>query len=322
MQIKAHSTRLFPVDQGADAYRLTGVASLCDWVLLTDSKKPQIVLRNCAETDRPKFIYVSLRDPFLALSVFTNQILPVLREPFVLITGSKDVTIPNQLDARFRRFNQEERGAIERILASPLMLHWFSENVDDPSMAKLSPLPIGLLWKDATADETIDVTESPPLLQRPTRVLCAHRVRNGAQWEPRRKVTSVAQTCWSDFTTVVTDEISESAYLRLVVDHAFVLCVHGGGLDPCPKLWQTLQYGAVPIIESNGVAGAYRQLPVAIVDKWSPDALTPEKLEAWQHELSPYFDEPSRRCQLLHKLSLDYWWTQILETREQALARL
>ncbi len=239
-----------------------------------------------------------------------------------MITGSKDVTIPNQLDARFRKFNQEERVAIERILASPLVLHWFGENVDDASMAKLSPLPIGLLWKDATADETIDVAESRPLLQRPMRVLCAHRVRDGAQWEPRRNVTSIAQTRWSDFTTVVTDEISEGAYIHLVADHAFVLCVHGGGLDPCLKLWQTLQYGAVPIIENNGVAGAYRQLPVVIVDKWSPDALTPEKLEVWQRNLSPYFDEPEQRYQLLHKLPLDYWWTQILEKREEALARL
>ena len=38
------STRLFPKGQGADAYRLTGVAARCDWVLLSDTAAPEVAL--------------------------------------------------------------------------------------------------------------------------------------------------------------------------------------------------------------------------------------------------------------------------------------
>ena len=34
------STRLFPKNAGASTYRLTGLAAMCDWVILSDNKVP------------------------------------------------------------------------------------------------------------------------------------------------------------------------------------------------------------------------------------------------------------------------------------------
>lgn len=316
---RAHSTRLFPKGQGAEAYKITGIASRCDWVLLTDRAAPQAHLVRRVETDQPRHIFLSMRSPFTAIPHFARHVLPTLTAPFVLVSGSEDATVPVQMDQRWRRFDASEQEAIQQVLDHPLLLHWVAENLDSASHPKLRPIPVGMVYndepkiRDSTACPTV-----PPTATRPLRVLCAHRTRPGPQWDRRKHVTEMAQTCWANWCTIIQEEISEAAFLALLTQHAFVFCVEGGGLDPSPKAWQAALHGSIPIVRQTALAPAYQHLPVAFVADWTPDALDPARLHAWLTHLAPHHDNADRRKEVLHRLSLEYWWDYVTDLARPA----
>src|SRR5690606_38296292 len=90
------STRLFPKNRGADAYVVNGIARRCDWVVLSDRQPPQASLVRQVETEAPRHVFVSLREPFQALAFFIERVLPMIRGPFVLVSGSEDASLPRQ----------------------------------------------------------------------------------------------------------------------------------------------------------------------------------------------------------------------------------
>ncbi|MBV1863480.1 MAG: hypothetical protein KUG74_03505 [Rhodobacteraceae bacterium] len=308
--IKSLSTRLFPKNHGASAYQVSGIAARCDWVVLTDWHQPKTMLHQNVSTTQPQHIFLSLREPFTAIRYFVEQIIPGLSAPFVLVSGSEDVTVPHQIDQRWRPFNAQERSLIEYLLGHPLLLHWFAENLDDNSHPRMSPLPLGMVFTNNYVQE-LAVPEIRPLRDRQPRILCAHRARPGPQWDIRREVSRLARTEWKQWCTVLDEEVSEDTFLDLVQQHAFVLCVEGGGIDPSPKAWQTILYGAVPIIRATPLQAAYRQLPVALIPDWQSQHITKAKLDQWFNDPSLHQELNANRKKTLERLGIDYWWHQI-----------
>ncbi|SOC15183.1 hypothetical protein [Rhodobacter maris] len=305
------STRLFPKGKGADAYKITGIAALCDWVVLSDNREPRICIVRKDQCESPRHLFLSMRDPFGALSYFATEVLPRLTRPFVLVSGSEDVTLPRQTDKRWRDYNAAEQAQIATILDHPLLLHWFAENLVDDSRSAMSPLPLGLVNTDSL-DRPLAFPSVPPLAERPLRVLCAHRMRQGPQWDARRRVMQWATGPWAEFVTVLHEEVPEPEFLRQVEAHAFVLCVEGGGVDPAPKSWQSMIHGAIPILRrQEGIAGAYSELPVVFVDDWNAGTLTLEKLYFWWREAiaGPHWQGGEGGS--ANRLSLSFWWQKI-----------
>lgn len=309
MRLEVHSTRLFPKYRGADQYRCTGIAARCDWVLLSDEAPPHLHL--VQRTAHPRHIFLSLRSPFAALAYFVHELLPKLETPFVLVSGSEDVTVPRQTDRRWRVFTSEERTAIEALLRHPMLLHWFAENLDEAGHPRLSPLPVGLVFA-REQEPTIAVPAPPPLHARPPRLLCAHRVREGPQWDARRRVSELCRSgAWKPWSTVVEAEVPETRFVELVEEHAFVLCVDGGGLDPSPKAWQAILHGAIPIMRASPLQAAYARLPVAFVPAWEPEAITAQTLAEWRRQLATQQDRPATRTEVVRRLGISYWWDEI-----------
>lgn len=308
-----HSTRLFPVGRGANQYFVTGVASLCDWVILSDTVHPKINVRRRRQTSEPCHIFLSLRNAPEAICFFATKILPALRQPYVLVSGSEDVTIPNQTDQRWPSFKAEVHQALDEIENHDLLLHWFAENLDARWSKKVSPLPTGRVFPENRSNSRLRCPRSTRICDRPLRVFCGHRIREGRQWEPRKKVTNLAKNQWSVFSEVLEDFVSEKTFADFLKAYPFVLCVEGGGLDPSPKAWHAIQCGALPVIRKTATWDAYRQLPCVGVDFWSEDQLNLPTLESWRMEWKPHFEQPHLRALILRKLSLGYWWEKIQE---------
>jgi len=302
------TTRLFPRNLGAQNYRITGVADRCDWVVLSDRKHPKNHMHRRVDTDHPRFIFLSLRDPFHAIRYFCEQILPKLTKPFVLVSGSGDATVPRQIDQRWRRFDNQERTLIDRLAHHPLLIRWFAENLDATPYPVMVPLPVGLVFPDRLPHPI-----TPPRLEaigtRPNQVLCGHRIRPGPQWYTRRRITRLAETHWATFCTPLETEVSEDKFWRIARQHNFILCAEGGGLDPSPKAWEGILQGAIPIIRTSPLKSAYQELPVAFVDAWQPDAITPEKLQRWAEDARAIWGRGTEH--VMDRLSLNYWWQRI-----------
>ncbi len=312
MGFTPHSTRLFPKFQGAEAYVLTGIAARCDRVVLSDRVEPHVADRLQTDPDSVRTVFVSLRAHEYALTYFLDTVLPQLHRPFVLITGSEDVTLPHQVDKRWPALPGLMRERLFKLAKHPLLLAWFCENLDTCFHPKVRPLPLGMVYPDSDAiPATLTAPEWGRTADRYRRVLCAHRVREGAQWEPRRTVTALARSHWRPFTTVLEAPVDEVEYEALIHNHAFVLCVEGGGLDPSPKAWKALLNGAVPIIRRTAVSEAYAAFPVVTVGDWTEQALCPAKIETW---FTRYFRTGFMRVQremILERLGIEYWWASV-----------
>lgn len=315
--LRPHGTRLFPKNRGANTYAITGVAARCDWVVLSDHHPPHIHLHRNRDTAHPRHIFLSLRAPARAIRHFAEWVLPKLTSDFVLITGSEDVTLPLQTDARWQRFDPQEQAMLACILDHPNLVHWYAENLDADGHAKRSPLPLGLVFPEGMPDGIV-LPKPPALATRPPRALCAHRNREGPQWQTRRDVTRLARGPWRDICTVPGGEMPEPAFMAEVERHGFVICTEGGGLDPSPKAWSALLHGAVPIIRDTPLAAAYAHLPVVVISDWTAEALSRGRLARWQDALRPWFDDPPYRREVLHRLSADYWWRIIAAGRPVA----
>lgn len=310
--LNVHSTRLFPKNRGADQYVLSGIAARCDWAVLSDWHEPQCVLRRVRNTETPEHIFLSMRQAYFALPYFTNHVLPKLTRPFILVSGSEDLTFPRQIDQRWRPFNKSEQADIHAILDHPLLKHWVAENLDLSAHPKLAPLPVGMVFSDQPKiRDHIEIPSVTPLRERSLSVLSGHRERPGPQWETRRSVSALARSAWKDFCTQLEEDVCEAEFLALTQRHAFILCVEGGGLDPAPKAWQALLHGTIPIVRRTPLEAAYRHLPIAWVEDWTEAALSPDRLAKWRDRLGWAFDTPRGRAQTLNRLSLQYWWEYI-----------
>ena len=311
--LESQQTRLFPKNLGADNYVLTGIAKKCDWVVLSDTQSPKAHLIKNLPGNYPKTIFLSLRAPFDAIKFFHDTVLPQLTTPFVLISGSEDVTIPEQRDKRWREYNNDEKRCIQEIIQHPQLLHWYAENLSSSEYPNLSPIPLGLVYPNSETLPSLPLQSVPTLSQRSKSVLCAHRIREGKQWEIRKQVSDLASGQWKDYCTLLADEVSESHFFELCRAHKFVICVEGGGFDPSPKAWHALLNGAIPIVKSSALNACHARLPVVFVDDWTKEAISEANLAKWESELAPFFNEPNKRYEVLQKLGLQFWWNKILD---------
>jgi len=200
-------------------------------------------------------------------------------------------------------------------MANPNVLHWYVENLSG-LYPKASPLPIGT-WSNIFYVNS----DQKPFMNRVMKMLVTDRVHDmHEQFADRvfvatqcRQMYDVCVHAHSGVKKLANLDIKQCS--KLVSEHMFHICVHGGGIDPSPKAWETIILGSIPIIEHSSLDGAYSQLPVAFVKNMT-DFITwtnhTAVLQQWKEELEPYYIEHSeKRNQTLYRLKNLYWHAQI-----------
>ena len=223
-------------------------------------------------------------------SVLSNNLIT---QPFVLLTGDSDFTIPNDWPDH-----------VHTILSSPYLLHWYSQNYIG-SHAKLSHMPIGIDFHSAHGDWVHPFQHelalhamavySPALQHR--HLLChasfhfAMKFRySHHRFEAIDQVPKELVHYQANFTDRITTWKNQAQY-------AFVLSPPGNGLD-CHRTWEALVLGCIPIVKSSGLDPVFDGLPVLIVKEWSDITL---------ELLSKTRDEHAKRRFSLERLTLQHW---------------
>ena len=98
-----------------------------------------------------------------------------------------------------------------------------------------------------------------PLEKRPVRVLVSDRIRSGPWYQDRVLAREYCLKVSSSFCSTKYDKdipgnstVGQNGHFKFVwsvQNSQFVLCTHGGGLDPSPKAWESILIGSIPIIE-------------------------------------------------------------------------
>jgi len=291
-------------------------ALYCDWILW-DQQHLYVDLPR-----QPQTVYV--RSQIVVLTHFVESVLPRIAAPFVLITSSHDGLMPIGFQKQFN-FDWS------RIVNNKYLRAWYTEN-RDLVHDKIHPLPLGIphpdlpswiqgdsspaIWTDSFFKSSVRLQKSP------------REMKIFGCWYPRVDHSSgscpaddnerkLAYACLIDRADLFdwhAPGLSRTDFLAQMGSYQFVLCPHGGGLDPNPKCWEALLMKAIPIVKRNTMTSALEHLPVAFVDDWSE--INRQRLDQWHAELHPQLQNP----ELPYLMSNDYFFKKILrhlETQRQ-----
>ncbi|WPT12838.1 hypothetical protein PSENEW3_00002679 [Picochlorum sp. SENEW3] len=298
----------------------SGFPGRCDLVYGTRSSvtmnPSDFVWMNVHSSEHPRTVFVRTEH----LGDFHQKIMPCLAEPIVLLSGDSDKTVPRQLDPRFN-FKCINETAWEQLhqAENEMIIHHFAENLDTAG-PKVTPLPLGMNPHEYSPEHILDIVAQhkalSPYHNHDAETIVSHkrgmlRVVDTSRPHSDDRIL-VRRLCESwEFCDPKSELPRGDAYLFTLMDYSFLLCPHGGGLDPSPKAWEAIALGVIPIIKKYNDDSAYRQLPVVLVDEWSEDSITEEKLAEWKRRLHPYYSTPEGRLEVLYRLSMEYWWKHV-----------
>lgn len=100
-------------------------------------------------------------------------------------------------------------------------------------------------------------------------------------------------------------------FFKEIAKYPFLICAHGGGIDPNPNAWSALLAGTIPIIQRFAGDSIYDDLPVILVEQLPSDNLTMHNLRQWRDRLAPMFEGEKRKL-VVEKLMTNFWWNKII----------
>ena len=235
--------------------------------------------------------------------------LPKLSKPVNVVISGEDYTFPNNTDKRMAQINNRIQEFIN-LGKHKFINKLFVENLDE-DIENALPIPLGINPRECTFYSDYFLKYENIDSGKPLKFTSFNRINDGkGQWEERNNVNDLCNSAWIQCFIKTGNTIKHDDFLINIGKYSFTICVHGGGLDVNPKLWEALLIGVIPIIRENKpYTDIYKRLdlPIVIVDKWDIDTITEDKLIIWHNKYYNYFTNYEKRKQMLYYLSLDYW---------------
>jgi len=305
------STRL-PKEVVYTKNSLFGVSKRCDWFINGNQ------LVNITNTSAPRTIFLSAYIARPSIIYFVNQILPKISGEFILIIASEDCTFPYGVGELRRNPYKGIQHLIKKLLNCIYLKHIFVENLD-ALHDKMSPIPLGIYppWKNRNI-KNISEAEYTNINFESKTTLCLsrHRVHGDhMQWHDRIKAANLSKTAWAGFVKYIDSEISHHAFINELRKAKFCLCIHGGGIDPCPRFFECILHGVIPIIQHSALDPVFEKFPVVYISSLTPDALSKQFLLDKFETLKEFYVGEKRK-NVLNLLTIDYWWN-IINTPSQ-----
>jgi hypothetical protein len=242
------------------------------------------------------------------LKIFVNQILQNIKYTFVLVTGDSDLCVPLEILTKQETY---------KLLNSPYLLKWFTQNTRIHENNKIIQLPIGLDYHTIFSDpncplkipgenhlpsfqeQTLDIikSKSVPFDERILKIYVNFSMQNDRFEQRETAIKSIPQDL-----LVYESNFKHRTFLwGEIINYTFVLSPFGMGMD-CHRTWEALCLGSIPIICAPHFTKLFEDLPVLIVNDWTD--ITEELLQ----ETIDNFKEKTFNYK---KLTLEYWQNKI-----------
>jgi hypothetical protein len=195
------------------------------------------------------------------LDKFFRDFYPLIKVPFVLVSGDTDASSPEKHVDRLK----DEK-----------LLHWYGQNSDinASQYAKYTAIPLGISqWMNGPATLYEHQEE---YLKIPKTKLCIYNSITQAHPD-RVAVTKLVQEKmpWVEVWTHQRMGHHLPTVYKRIAEFKFIFSPRGVGID-CYRTWEALLLGTIPIVKSSTMNEAYEDLPILIVDDWN--IITPEFL--------------------------------------------
>ena len=271
-------------------------------------------------------IFIALKNSLNILN-YVIDILTTIDENIepdkvVLVLGCTDASFPEQTDLRYPIPTHDNLTILDKIINMKCVKKSYISNYDKKlKYDNVYPYPLGISRPNTNNiyisrfQYYLQYDKSVNILERPIGISCFDRVRSGTgQWKDRGIVLHNCRPGNKWENTVNHNNITKYSnksfifFLTNITTYPFTLCTHGGGLDPCPKLWEAILCGTIPIINKySPMSDVFEDFPVVIIDNLTDYIFTLEILKKWLVKYSNYFTDTKKRSEVLDKMSIKYW---------------
>ena len=236
-----------------------------------------------------------------AINDFVNRILPSRTQPFVLVSGDSDQTVPEGVETS------------AQLLEHPLLIAWVAQNCMG-GHPKLHRIPIGLDYHTLASYGGHPWGPTATPAQQESELLTLSRF-SLPFWKRIHRCygtfhfnwyASVERTRARDLIdpTVIdyqTEKMIRKNVWRMMTQYTFVPSPPGAGPD-CHRTWEALVLGCIPIVKTSGLDPLFDGLPVWIIKDWTD--ITHESMAATMEKFKDFTFNP----RLLH---LQTWVNKI-----------
>jgi len=222
------------------------------------------------------------------LRFFFKELLPLIEEPFVLLTTNGSGTV----DERYRAY-----------LEDPKLTAWFGRNITLVH-SKVRLIPLGVCWDNRPGcSQSIQLLKKTFANFQPGRFfeekpihtyLCVNTNTHASRPVVKEYFTT-QEYC------LIAHSKPFPIYLKDLAQSRFVLSPRGVNID-CFRTWEALYAGAIPVVESWGIDSLYEDLPIIIVE--SLVGVTCDLLDQ-------EFEKLKSKKLNLEKLHADYWQQEL-----------
>lgn len=279
--------------------------SQCDWCIGTRRSKNLYINKYRL----PKSIFLKITEIDFFISKILNTI--PINHKFILIIGDEDATFPKQIDSRYKFHFTKQYDILQNDIRID---HIFATHLDIKKTNKISPFPVGFNpseHKHSNIDALLNLKVNLDILNKPLKIKGCCRIRGGNQWNDRKTIKKLAESDWSSFSDW--GNIKQN-FFNEIQKYSFIYCGHGGGLEPNPKVFSAIYCGTIPIIKRFiNCELLYKDLPVVIINDWTKNEISINKLKLWRENFKKYFYDKAERNKVVYKLTVDYWKDYIKE---------
>jgi hypothetical protein len=208
---------------------------------------------------------------------FINNFLPLMTQPFILVSGNSDHSTPIDFPS------------YKKLLESDKLIVWFSQNVvvEHP---KLKHIPIGIDYHTLSVGigkhewtslerpvsplkQEINLRDIKKILKPLNQTNSDVAVTNFhlAMGGPPRRIQyrlPIYNKLKDNICMIWLPKQTREEFWETLNEHAFVVCPFGNGLDT-HRTWEVLCLGRIPIIEKSPLNKVYEGLPIIEVEDWS-----------------------------------------------------
>jgi len=283
-----------------------GLAKICDmhpdWDLYGNISYPNFKINITPGTS----IYLH----FDMVEQFINNFLPLIINPFILVSGNSDHSTPTDFPSA------------EKLLNSDKLIMWFSQNVVVDNHPKIKHIPIGIDYHTLSVGRGNHEWTN---LQRPITPVSQETVlkeirKNMLPLKECRKLASTNfHLCMGPplkrtlIRTRVYEQIknkdcivwlkqsTREVFWESLKDIEFCISPKGNGED-CHRTWEILCLGRIPIIEKSPLNKVYEGLPIVEIEDWN--TLSQDLLN---NEFEKILLKVQNKEYKMEKLLLSYW---------------
>lgn len=314
------------VDTRKDVWEMTesiwdfGLITSCDIHPCTPlkyfAKEPHFNLKAYQKIKKGDIVWVQCR----FLPQFFTQVLPKIKDPFVLVVADGDESFPSNSG-----LTSEE---VEMLVNNENIIHIFAHNNEYLNSEKVSHIPIGMDFHTVAykgvnggwGEKGTPIEQEKylkgllktfkPTDQRKNKAFVDFQISDTMHASFNRYLqfgedrTSIFNRLLPTGLIDYSERVRRYALWKKKGQYAFSISPHGNGLD-CHRTWEDLIFGCIVIVKTSSLDPMYEGLPVVIVKDWSE--ITRENMDLWLKQYGDAFTNPIYR----EKLTNNYWMNKI-----------